>query len=279
MALTPTIPTGNNPAEIIAYLYKLAEDTGDKTFIEEAKKLERTHGISTHAEDVLKKFITRDPTCMDLKKKVRRLLGVDDPVLIQGETGTGKEIIANALHGGRKGAFVAINCAGMPHELIESELFGYAAGAFTGSSNKGTLGLIRTANEGTLFLDEIGDLPITAQAKLLRVLQDKRVRPVGGSESVAVDVRFIAATHHNLAERVEQKLFRRDLYARLSTFCLYISPLRDRPDDIKAILEYLDTNKTFPWKQVDLSKWELKNNVRDLESIYKRWKVLGELPQ
>lgn len=267
-----------SPAEIIANLYLLAEKTNNPIFIEQAKQMERTSGLSTLTEECLKQFITQDPECERLKTKVRKLVTVDDPILIQGETGTGKEIIANALHGGRKGAFVAINCAGMPHELIESEMFGYAAGAFTGAAAKGTPGLIRTAEGGTLFLDEIGDLPLTAQAKLLRVIQEKKVRPVGGTEIVSVNVRFVAATHHELDELVEQKLFRRDLYARLCVFELRIPAIRYRIDDVKPIIQSYDKTGNFPfgkWRWLELP---LNNNVRDLQAIYKRWLVLGEQP-
>jgi len=267
-----------NPAEVIAHLYKLAAQLNEPKFIEEAKKLERTSGLSTLTEETLRRFITVDPDCLALKERVRKLVSVEEPVLIQGETGTGKELLATALHGGRKGQFIAVNCAGMPHELIESELFGYAPGAFTGSLAKGTPGLIRSAQEGTLFLDEIGDLPLAAQAKLLRVLQDKKVRPVGGLEIIPVDVRFVAATHHNLETCVEEGVFRRDLYARLAAFKLYIKPLRDRKGDAKLILDNFDRNKTFPWSRVSMLDWKLKNNVRDVEAIYKRWHVLGDLP-
>lgn len=267
-----------NPAEVIESLYRLAEENpaSAHTFITQAKKLEEQYGLSTLPEEWLKKFITQDKLCKELKDKVRKLYPVDDPVLIQGETGTGKEILANALHGARKGPFVAINCAGMPTELIESELFGYAAGSFTGAKSTGTPGLIRTANNGTLFLDEIGDLPLSAQAKLLRVLQEKKVRPVGGVEDISVSVRIIAATHHSLENHIKEGLFRRDLYARLQTFILYIPPLRTRLPDVSLILQSLDTNSTFPFDKFQVTR-DYPNNVRDVQAIYRRWYVFGEL--
>jgi len=246
--------------------------------LDEAKDLERKHGLSTRLEEYLFKFITVDPEMKQLKDNVRKLATVDDTVLIQGETGTGKELLANALHYGRKGEFVAINCAGMPESLIESELFGYESGSFTGAKAGGADGLIKLADNGTLFLDEVGDLPLGMQAKLLRVIQEKRVRKVGGKQETVINTRFIAATHFNLSTHVEQGLFRRDLYARLSTFVLRIKPLRERVCDIPKIVEQLDTGGTFPLDKIDWTNFQLSLNVRELQQIVRRYQVLGELP-
>jgi transcriptional regulator with PAS, ATPase and Fis domain len=164
----------------------------------------------------------------------------DSTVLITGETGTGKEIFAHALHLSSKrrfGHFIKINCAAIPDELMESELFGYEAGAFTGARQGGKPGKFELAHRGTLFLDEIGDLSVRLQAKLLRALQDGEIEKVGGVEPVKVDVRILAATNANLEEQVRLKQFREDLYYRLNVVALQIPPLRDRKEDIAPLAE------------------------------------------
>lgn len=242
----------------------------------QADALEKQFGIDLVSIDKwLNKFITQDAVCLDIKNQVRTLSVHDDCVLIQGETGTGKELIARALHGGRKGKFVAINCAGMPRELVESELFGHAAGAFTGAKGEQP-GLIAVANEGTLFLDEVGDLPLDLQAKLLRVIQEKRLRKVGGKEEEDIQTRFVAATHIDLAKAVELERFRMDLYARLSTFELKIPALRERLDDIPPIIESLEV-KLDPFKTIDWSKVDLSLNVRTIQQIVRRYQVFNKV--
>lgn len=244
----------------------------------EAQELEKRFGIQLSAVDAhLEKFITQDKTCLALKKHVLNLAQHNDPVLICGETGTGKEIIARALHGQRTGKFIPVNCAGFPRELVESELFGHAAGSFTGAKNE-TQGLIALADKGTLLLDEIGDLPLDIQAKLLRVMQEKTIRKVGAKEEDVVDVRFVGASHYDLREQVKQKLFRLDLYARLSCFELFIPPLRNRVGDIPLIIAALDKQKNFPVSKVDWTRVDLSLNVRSVQHIVRRYLVLGELP-
>jgi len=251
---------------------------------EQADKLAREWGltspravVSLLAYEKLKSFITCHPDMLQMKKDVERLAPLDDAVLIHGETGTGKELIANALHGNRTGRFVAINCAGMPKELIESELFGHVKGAFSGAVDD-KLGLIDVALNGTLFLDEIGDLPLEVQAKFLRIMQDKKIRSVGGKLERRISVRFIAASHFNLAEQVKEKLFRKDLYARLSTFEIKLLPLRERIADIPLILNALDPDKKFPITKINWKKVNLELNVRSLEQMIRRYIVLGKLP-
>lgn len=241
-------------------------------------EVEKRLGINLGAvESELSKFITRNKACEKLKMDVRRLCVHDYPVLIHGETGTGKETIAKALGANRKaGRFVAVNVAAIPEALVESTLFGYKKGSFTGASQD-TPGLIQHAAEGTLFLDEIGDLPLLVQAKFLRVMQDKRVRRVGSNEEEEVKCRFIAASHHDIRKLVDEGKFRLDLYARLSTFVLNIPPLRERLEDISHIMVKL--NSKFPVAKVDWTKVDLSLNVRSLEQYAARYAVLEELPK
>jgi transcriptional regulator of acetoin/glycerol metabolism len=176
---------------------------------------------------------TGDPQLEQVIDKVNKVLGRDIPILIMGETGTGKELLAQAIHNDSPRAmspFVAVNCASIPETLIESELFGYEDGAFTGARKKGAIGKILQANGGTLFLDEIGDMPFSLQARLLRVLQERMVTPLGSSKSIPVNVELICATNHNLRERMAKGLFREDLYYRLNGLVVKLPPLRERTD-------------------------------------------------
>ena len=176
---------------------------------------------------------TGDPQLEAVIDKVNRVLGRDIPILIMGETGTGKELLAQAIHNDSPramGPFVAVNCASIPETLIESELFGYEDGAFTGARKKGSTGKLLQANGGTLFLDEIGDMPFGLQARLLRVLQERMVTPLGSSKSIPVNVELICATNHNLRDRIAKGLFREDLYYRLNGLVVKLPPLRDRTD-------------------------------------------------
>lgn len=184
---------------------------------------------------------TGDPQVATLIDKVNKVIGRDIPILITGETGTGKELLAQAIHNDspRKGGpFVAVNCASIPETLIESELFGYEDGAFTGARKKGSVGKILQANGGSLFLDEIGDMPLNLQARLLRVLQERMVTPLGSTKSIPVNVALICATNRNLREMIARNEFREDLYYRLNGLVVKLPPLRERTD-IEAIITKL----------------------------------------
>jgi len=244
---------------------------------DQADILEQRHNINIGAiTNVLDQFITNDPVCLKLKDDVYKLAPHNDTVLIQGDSGTGKELIAKALGANRKaGRFVAINVSAIPRELVESTLFGYEKGAFTGAVATAE-GLVQYAGEGTLFLDEIGDLSLDLQSKFLRVMEDRMVRRVGSNKEEEVKCRFLAATHCDLSELVREKKFRLDLCARLSTFILRIPNLFARPSDIALIMSKLEPKfpANFNWLGIDT-----RYNVRHLKSYARQFAVLGELPR
>ncbi|WP_114809044.1 sigma-54-dependent Fis family transcriptional regulator [Paraburkholderia kururiensis] len=185
---------------------------------------------------------TGDPQVAAVIGKVRKVIGKDVPILINGETGTGKELLARAIHNDsprHAGPFVAVNCASIPETLIESELFGYEEGAFTGARRKGAVGKLLQANGGTLFLDEIGDMPYPLQVRLLRVLQERQVNPLGSARSIPVDIAVVCATHRDLREMIAQNRFREDLYYRLNGLVVKLPPLRERTDLEAVVLKML----------------------------------------
>ncbi|MCW0922336.1 sigma-54-dependent Fis family transcriptional regulator [Pseudomonas sp. RG1] len=210
-------------------------------------------------------------------RQAERLLEKDIPLLIHGETGVGKEVFVKALHQASsrsKQAFIAVNCAAIPAELVESELFGYEKGAFTGANQKGSIGLIRKADKGTLFLDEIGDMPLPTQARLLRVLQERCVQPVGSSELFPVDLRIISATNRSLREQVQLGRFREDLYYRIGGLTLELPPLRERSDK-QALFKRLWEQHREPTQWAGLSQEVLElfekhpwpGNLRQVSSV------------
>ena len=210
-------------------------------------------------------------------RQAERLLEKDIPLLIHGETGVGKEVFVKALHQAssrHKQAFIAVNCAAIPAELVESELFGYEKGAFTGANQKGSIGLIRKADKGTLFLDEIGDMPLPTQARLLRVLQERCVQPVGSSELFPVDLRIISATNRSLREQVQLGRFREDLYYRIGGLTLELPPLRERSDK-EALFKRLWEQHREPTQWAGLSPEVLElfsrhpwpGNLRQVSSV------------
>ena len=222
--------------------------------------------------------------------QVDRVAASEARVCILGETGTGKELIARALHersGRRAGPFVTLNCAAVPGELIESELFGHEKGSFTGATARHT-GKFEQAHHGTLFLDEIGDMPLVMQAKLLRVLEEGQVERVGGDRSIVVDVRVIVATHRDLDKLVKAGGFRQDLYHRIYVFPLLLPPLRERTEDIPALVEHFarqvaDVNgwKPKPFRPeaiAELQRYAWPGNVRELRNVVERLLLLADGP-
>ncbi len=221
---------------------------------------------------------------MELGRRLRHIASSGVNVLLRGESGTGKEIIARALHlasGRSAGPFIGQNCAALPETLFESELFGHKSGAFTGASGD-KQGLIAAASGGTFFLDEIGDMPLPLQIKLLRVMQERRVRRIGELKSRSVDVRFVAATHQNLEEEIEQRRFRLDLFYRLKVVSLEIPPLRHRPEDVAPLFAYFlrkggdSTDKIRITERAlrCLQVWTWPGNVRELENEVQRFRAL-----
>jgi len=217
----------------------------------------------------------------------RQVAATETPVLITGETGSGKEVVANAIHGwSRRGGrpMVSVNCAALPPTLIESELFGHVKGAFSGATGK-RMGRFQAANGTTLFLDEVGELPLGLQAKLLRVVQDSTFEPVGSDRTVRVDVRLIAATHVDLAEAVADGQFREDLYYRLHVFPIAVPPLRERVDDIPQIAadvlaSLAGRTGSGPWsvsdaEMVRLQRYPWPGNVRELVNALERATILA----
>jgi two-component system NtrC family response regulator len=220
-------------------------------------------------------------------RRVQKTIGMaadsDATVLILGETGTGKELVARALHehGSRKAKpFIAVNCAAIPSELLESELFGHVKGAFTGAGAD-RFGAFRDANGGTLFLDEIGDMPLSMQAKILRVLQERELTPVGG-KPVAVDVRVIAATHRDLADLVSSGGFREDLFYRLNVVPIALPPIRERPGDIVSLAEHFlrlsargdKPKRLTPGAAARLLAYSWPGNVREIKNVVERANVM-----
>ena len=235
-------------------------------------------------------LIGSSPYIQRLRDQLKHLASHDVNLLLEGESGTGKELISHIVHGlsrRRDGPFLGVNCAAIHETLLESELFGHEAGAFTGARNV-TLGFMRAADGGTILLDEVGDMSEALQRKLLRVLEERAVVPVGGTRSVPINVRVIAATNRKLAEAVEQGSFRTDLYYRLNVVRMWVAPLRERQCDIPLLAEHMlsqvSASLMVPRKEVSpgamevLKGYDWPGNVRELSNIIQRAYVLCDNP-
>ena len=226
-----------------------------------------------------KSIITKSPVMVELLETVKKFAASDLAVLISGESGAGKELIARAIHDASKrtdGAFIPINCSAIPDTMLESELFGHERGAFTGAHIK-KLGLLEIASHGTLFMDEIGDMNLQLQGKLLRAIETGSFFRVGGTKEIKVDVRFVSATNKDIKKEIEGGNFRNDLYYRVSTLTLHIPPLRERKEDIPLLAEYvIENNPSFKHKKIGkdalgiLSEYSWPGNVRELQNVIQR---------
>jgi DNA-binding NtrC family response regulator len=254
------------------------------------QSLERENKRLRHRLDKIFNFeniIAISKQMQNILTLIEKVKNNSEPVLVTGESGVGKEIVARHLHerSKRKGhPFIAINCAAMPENLLENELFGHEKGAFTGAADL-KKGKIELANEGTLFLDEIGELPIPLQAKLLRVLQERKFYRLGGAKEQSSNFRLIAATNKNLTAEVKNRHFREDLFYRLNVIPIHIPPLRERPDDIPALIDFFTRRyceqNNLPFPRIEpsfisfVSRLDWEGNIRQLENTLKRMLVLN----
>lgn len=274
--VTKVITTERDVTELISLRKQLQESA--KLTEKYHSELEYYRAQNAVVEDIVYKS-------KDMKKLIDYAFKVakqDITVLIQGESGTGKEVIAKFIYKNssrKEGPFIKINCGAIPENLIESELFGYEKGAFTGANSKGKMGLFELANKGTLFLDEVGELPLHLQVKILRAIQEREILRVGGSNYIPVDIRIIAATNKDLKENVKEGFFRKDLYYRLNVVPLTIKSLRERREDIKPLgMHFINIfNKKYGInKKIDENAWKIMEkynwpgNVRELENIIER---------
>lgn len=243
--------------------------------------LEKIAGFSS--KYTFESIITNNERMLSVIEEAKKIAENECSVLISGESGTGKELFAHSIHNSSnrcKGPFIAINCAALPKDLVESEFFGYEKSAFTGASKDGNPGKFELANKGTIFLDEIGELPLEIQSKLLRVLDNHTITRIGGNYERKLDVRVIAATNRNLNEEINKNNFRSDLYYRLNVFNVRLIPLRERPEDVELCADYFlqrlnDKNqrmdKSFDKDFINLIKdYNWPGNVRELENVIQR---------
>jgi DNA-binding NtrC family response regulator len=250
---------------------------------ENQKLKNRLAGVDTFGQ-----LIGSSPTMKRVYSLIEKIAQTNVSVLITGESGTGKELVANEIHSRsseRKGLFVAINCAAMPEQLIESELFGHEKGAFTGAGNR-RVGKFESADKGTLFLDEVGDMSLITQAKVLRVLEDRKFQRLGSNDTLSTDVRIISATNKNLEKEVENNTFRADLYFRLAVVSIELPPLRDRKEDIAFLSQAFCSNYSLLYKRNVSSistqalnvmlEYNWPGNIRQLKNCIERSVVLAE---
>jgi formate hydrogenlyase transcriptional activator len=283
MGLIEDITERKKAEEAIAHLVQEVCEAKRK-LTEEKLYLER----EINTELGFGEIIGQSKALQSVMENVARVASSDATVLLLGETGTGKELIARAIHRLSQRAhtsFIKMNCAAIPSGLLESELFGYEKGAFTGAISK-KIGRLELADKGTLFLDEIGDISLTLQPKLLRVLQDQEFERLGGTQTLKVNFRLIAATNVDLGAAVREKVFRSDLYYRLNIFPIHVPPLRERREDIRLLVEHFvqkcarPMNKSItsiPKKTMDtLMEWQWPGNVRELENFIERSVILTQ---
>ncbi len=291
----PSIETAIDAMRAGAFTY-LKKPVGKDELLVTLEKAFEVYGLRSQ-NNKLKSALRKDHVgailgtsqgMQDVRSRIQKVADTDSTVLVTGESGTGKELVARALHyASSRGncPFIPINCAAIPEDLLESELFGHEKGAFTGAIAT-KIGRFEAADKGTLFLDEIGDMGMSLQVKILRVLQEKTFMRVGGSVPIHVDVRVVAATNQDLEKAVEEKRFRKDLYYRLNVIPIHLPPLRERRDDIAVLAAHfvgrISTQKKKNVKGIDpdaqrlLEAWDWPGNVRELENIVERFIVLKD---
>jgi PAS domain S-box-containing protein len=284
----PIIKDGEIIGAVGTVLFKDVKEVKD--LAKKLKMLEST--VDKYKEEISKMYaakysfdniITQNENMIRIKNIAQKASSSDSTVLIQGESGTGKEYFAHAIHSAsprKYASFIRVNCAAIPHELLESELFGYEGGAFTGAKREGKIGKMELANGGTLLLDEIGSMPYSMQAKLLRVLEEREFERIGGNNRIKIDIRIIASTNEKLQNEVKEGRFRQDLFYRLNVVEIVIPPLRERLDDIPILSEYtlnrLVQNMGFSHKyltdeaKLALSLYNWPGNVRELRNVLER---------
>ncbi|MEN6325542.1 MAG: sigma 54-interacting transcriptional regulator [Syntrophomonas sp.] len=291
-----TLSTGNPVFDKKGNIFRVVCNVRDITELNMLKqKLEQAQGLTQHYESQLRtlrmysgsdKLIIKSSRMRNLMDMVIRLASVDSTVMISGESGTGKEMIAEAIHNNSprsKGPLIKVNCGAIPENLLESELFGYESGAFTGANKEGKPGYFELASGGTLFLDEIGDFPLNLQVKLLRVLQSREINRVGGRQALKVDVRIVAASNRDLQEMVQRKQFREDLYYRLNVIPVSLPPLRERKEEIPSLVvhfmeifnrKYKLNKRISPDVVEAFMAYEWPGNVREVENLIERLVVI-----
>jgi two-component system response regulator AtoC len=272
----------SKPFKAEEILIRLQRLTDQETLMFENQSLKRV----LHQEPSFSNIIARSPRMLDIFDTIRKIADYKTTVLITGESGSGKELIARAIHFNSPRSnkpFIAINCSAIPETLLESELFGYVKGSFTGA-NKDKKGLFEEASGGTLFLDEVGDLPLSLQVKLLRAIQEEEIRRVGDTKTMKIDVRLITATLKNLGEEIKKGGFREDLYYRLNVLPIHLPPLRERKEDIPLLADTFlsrfskemdkKVKKLSPEALQALTDYSWPGNVRELENTIERAMVL-----
>ena len=271
----------SKPPDLNRLLNTIRNALDRKQLVVENKRLKRK--VSKQYE-----MVGNSPEIEAIKLLIDKVAPTEARVLVTGPNGTGKELVAHWLHqksDRSKGPMIEVNCAAIPSELIESELFGHIKGAFT-SANKDRAGKFEAANEGTIFLDEIGDMSLSAQAKVLRALQESRIQRVGSDKDIKVDVRVIAATNKNLKKEIQEGRFREDLYHRLAVILIKVPPLNDRRDDIPVLVDYFahkiaseqgTAKKSFSSEALKLLQaYDWTGNIRELRNVVERLIILGE---
>lgn len=286
-------PIKNKQGEIMRVINASRDITNIKNLQQEIHHLTSIihnyqHELSQQDSQSISPLIYQSKQLEAVVALAKRVAAVDSTVLILGETGVGKEVFANYIHDmseRKTKPFLKINCSAIPENLLESELFGYEKGAFTGANREGKIGLFELAHNGTLLLDEIGDMPPALQIKLLRVIQEKTLQRIGSAKTIPINVRFIAATHRNLAEEVTKGNFREDLYYRLNVIPIHVPPLRDRKEDILPLASHFLTNlnnkyysaKTFNTSFADkLTTYDWPGNIRELQNVIERCYVMSD---